>query len=137
MVGVQSGGGLPQGCECQVGAAERQVRGGRRATSGQTGGVGCVEEAEGAALRGFHDELAPCSSPAAVCRGVPGLVVGIKVTHHQGVASEVSLEEVGELGRVVTRAGVDGGDVDVNDCQLDMVYCHIDALVLCGGVIGE
>ena len=42
VVGVKSGGGLPQGCEGQVSATKCQVGGGCRAIGGQSGGVGCV-----------------------------------------------------------------------------------------------
>ena len=53
VVGVEASGGLPPGCECQVGATEGQVGGGRGTVGRKTGGGGCVEETEGAVVGGF------------------------------------------------------------------------------------
>ena len=47
VVRVESGGRLPPGCKCQVGAAEGEVRGGRGTVGWQTGGEVGVQEAEG------------------------------------------------------------------------------------------
>ena len=65
------------------------------------------------------------------------MVVGVEVTHHQGVAAEVSFKEGGEVGREVGWAGASGGDVNVDYCNLDVVAGDLDPLMLSDGIRGE
>ena len=64
----------------------------------QTGGEVGVQEAEGTIVGVLDDKFPPCKGPIIVGGGVPRLVVGIEVAHHQGVSAEVSLEEGGKVG---------------------------------------
>ena len=65
------------------------------------------------------------------------MVVSIKVPHHQGIATEVSLEDGGKMGRVTRWAAGCGRDVDIDDSGLDVVNGDEYALVFGGRVIGE
>ena len=49
------------------------------------------------------------------------MVVSIKVSHHQGIATEVSLEDGGKMGRLTRWAACCRRDVDIDDSCLDVI----------------
>ena len=65
------------------------------------------------------------------------MVVSIKVSHHQGIATEVSLEDGGKMGRMTRWAAGCGRDVDIDDSCLDVIDSDEDALVFGGRVLGK
>ena len=65
------------------------------------------------------------------------MVVNIEVSHHQGIATEVSLKDGGKMGRMTRWAAGCGRDVDIDDRGLDVIDSDEDALVYGGRVIGK
>ena len=65
------------------------------------------------------------------------MVVSVKVAHNQGVATKVPAEKRGKDRGESTGAGGGGRYVEVDYCDVNLVYCDDDALMLSGIVIGE
>lgn len=85
----EGGFGVPGEGGDEVGRAEGNVWGGGEAMGGESCGGVFIEEAEGTGIDGFNEGFSTSSS-GGVCRGgVPGGVMGIKVTEDDGVGGAV------------------------------------------------
>ena len=95
-----------------------------------------VEHDQTAGVQGFRQSIPPGSSLVALGVGVPRAVVGVEVTHDEGVIIVGGEEEV-EIGTVAGGARGSGGNVDVDDIEGGLVVGDGEALVLDDGVTRE
>ena len=137
VVGIETCGRLPQGGEYQVGTTEGQIRGGRGTGRWEAGGGLGVEKAEGPAIRCRDDQLTPRKSPIVRGRRVPCLVVSIKVAYNQRVAPKISPKKRGERWGETAGARGSGRDIDVDDCNVYLVYGDDDTMMLSGSIVSE
>ena len=87
VVRVEACGWLPQGGEDKVGTTKGKIGRGREAGGGKAGVGFSIEEAKGPAIRCRDDKLTPRERPIVRGRGVPRLVVSVKVAYDQRITS--------------------------------------------------
>jgi len=63
-------------------------------------------------------------------------MVGVEVTHNNDIR-RATVEEKVQVGRVLRGAGVDGGDVEVDEVKMEVFYVGHNAQVLHDVVRGE
>ena len=95
-----------------------------------------VEDDEVASVQGFRKSIPPGRCLVALCVGIPQAMVGVEVTHDEGVII-VGGEEQVKVGAVYGGTGGCGRDIDVVDIEGRLAIVDGEPLVLDGRVTRE
>ena len=95
-----------------------------------------VEDDEVASVQGFRKSIPPGRCLVTLCVGIPQAMVGVEVTHDEGVII-VGGEEQVNVGAVYGGTGGCGRDIDVVDIEGRLAIVDGEPLVLDGRVTRE